>query len=100
MKYKDLTDRQTDRQTGAWLNASPTSVVFALNTHKFRFATFSRLGLSLPLSDWMTTCNCGATLDGSGYHLLTRKSGGGPVWSHEDTASTWSDCLHELNVHH
>ena len=48
----------------------------------------------------MTTCNCGATLDGSGYHLLTCKSGGGPVWSHEAIASTWSDCLRELNVHH
>ena len=66
----------------------------------FRLATFLRLGLSIHLSDWMTTCNCRATLDGSGYHLLTCKSGGGPVWSHEAIASTWSNCLREINVHH
>ena len=85
---------------GAWLNAIPTSEVFALDTHEFRLPTFLRLGLSIHLFDWMITCNCGATLDGSGYHLLTCKSGGEPVWSHEAIASTWSDCLRELNVHH
>ena len=83
-----------------WLDAIPTSEVFSLDTHEFRLVTFLRLGLSIHLSNWMTTCNCGATLDGSGHHLLTCKSGGGPVWSHEAIASTWSDCLRELNVHH
>ena len=74
--------------------------MFTLDTHEFRLATLLRLGLSIHLFDWMTTCNCGATLDGSEYHLLTCKSGGGPVWSHEAIASSWSDCLRELNVHH
>ncbi len=78
---------------GTWLNTITTSEVFTLDTHEFRLATFLRLGLSIHLSDWMTTCNCGATLDGSGYHLLTWKSGGGPVWSHKAITSTWCDCL-------
>ena len=77
---------------GAWLNAIPTSEVFTLDMHEFHLAIL-RLGLSIHIFDWMTTCNCGVTLDGSGYHLLTFKSGGGPVWLHEAIASTWSDCL-------
>ena len=49
----------------AWLNAIPSLEVFALDNHEFRLATFLRLGLFTQLSYWMTTCNCGATLDGS-----------------------------------
>ena len=85
---------------GAWLNAIPTSEVLALNSYEYRLASLLRLGLPIPLSDWMTTCNCGASLDSSGYHLLTCKTGGGPVWSHESLASVWSDCLRELHIHH
>ena len=92
----------TPERKRSWglVECNPNFRMFALNSHEIRLATFLRFGLSIPLSDWMTTCNCGATLDGSGYHLLTCKSGGGPVWSHEAIASTWPDCLRELNVHH
>ena len=85
---------------GAWLNAIPTSYEFALNPREFRLASRLRLGLPISVSEWITDCNCGASLDDSGYHLLTCKTGGGPVWSHESLASVWSDCLKNLNIPH
>ena len=85
---------------GAWLNASPTSQGFALRPCDFRLASLVRLGLPIRLSDWIGACNCGAPLDESGYHLLTCKTGGGPVWSHESIAGVWSDCLRSLSIHH
>ena len=56
--------------------------------------------MPISVSEWITDCNCGASLDDSGYHLLTCKTGGGPVWSHESVASVWSDCLKNLNIPH
>ena len=47
--------------------------------------------MPIPLSDWCGSCNCGAQLYNSGYHLLTCKTGGGPVWSHDIIAATWGD---------
>ena len=85
---------------GAWLNAIPTLEVFALSSCEFRLASFLRLGLPMSLSNWTTTCNCGADIDDSGYHLLTCKTGGGPVWSHESISSIWSDCFRMLRIHH
>ena len=85
---------------GAWLNAIPTSEAFALSSCEFRLASFLRLGLPISLSNWTTTCNCGADIDDSGYHLLTCKTGGGPVWSHESISSIWSDCFCKLHIHH
>ena len=78
----------------------PTSEAFALSSCEFRLASFLRLGLPLSLSNWTTTCNCGADIDDSGYHLLTCKTGGGPVWSHESISSIWSDCFRKLHIHH
>ena len=74
--------------------------MFALNSCKFCLASFLRLGLPIAFSSWTTTCNCGAFIDDSGYHLLTCKTGGGPVWSHESISSVWSDCFHGLHIHH
>ena len=31
---------------------------------------------------------------------MTCKTGGGPVWTHEALANTWSDCLQQLNISH
>ena len=31
---------------------------------------------------------------------MTCKTGGGPVWTHEELANTWSDCLQQLNIFH
>ena len=70
----------TSKGAGAWLNAIPTSEVFALNSYKFCLGFFLRLGLPTVFSSWTTTCNCGALIDDSKYHFLTCQTGGGPVW--------------------
>ena len=38
------------------------------------------------------------TINREGYHLLTCKFGGGPVWSHNCMVSVWADCLSQLHV--
>ena len=88
------------KRAGAWLNAIPTSEAFALSSCEFRLASFLRLGLPTSLSSWITICNCGADVDDSSYHLLTCKTGGGPVWCHESISSIWSDCFCRLRIHH
>ena len=90
----------TGKGAGAWLNAIPTSEVFALNSCDFCLASFLRLGLLIAFSSWTTTCNYGALIDDSGYHLLTCKTGGRPVWSHELISSVWSDRFRGLHIHH
>ena len=82
---------KTGKGPWAWLNAIPTSKVFALNSCNFCSASFLRLGLPIAFSSWKTSCNCGALIDDSGYHLLTCKTGGGPIWSHESISSVWSN---------
>ena len=74
--------------------------MFALNSCNFCLASFLRLGLPIAFSSWTTTCNCGALIDDSGYHLLTCKTDGGLVWSHESISSIWSDCFRGLHIHH
>ena len=59
----------------------------------FRLGCCVRLGLPVPVPHWIRSCNCGDSLDDSGYHLITCKTGGGPVWTHDSVVSTWSDCL-------
>ena len=86
----------TDKGTGAWLNAIPTSEVFPLNS----CASFLHLGLPIAFSSWTTTCDCGALIDDSGYHLLICKTRGRPVRSHESISSIWSDCFRGLHIHH
>ncbi|XP_062517203.1 uncharacterized protein LOC134193462 [Corticium candelabrum] len=59
-----------------------------------------RLGAGLPFSRLLKTCDCGTELDREGYHLLTCKYGGGPVWTHNSIVSAWSDCLSDLLIPH
>ena len=61
------------KSAGAWLSALPTDQEFSLSTYDFRLATLLHLGMSIPLSDWSGSCNCGTQLDNSGYHPLTCK---------------------------
>ena len=88
------------KSAGAWLHALPTSYGFALNPCEFRLACRVRLGLPITISKWVESCNCNASLDNSGYHLLTCKTGEGPIWSHESIAGVWSECLRSLRIHH
>ncbi len=85
---------------GAWINTIPTSQKLALESRDFRLAACMRLGLSMPFKGYIQRCDCGVSLDGSGYHFLTCKWGGGPVWSHESIATVWADCLRDLHIHH
>ena len=53
----------------------------------------------MPFNSCVTHCNCGTELDADGYHLLTCKLGGGPVWEHNLVAE-WCQCLRDLQLHH
>ena len=59
-----------------------------------------RLGLPLPFAAWMEKCSCGKQLDREGYHLITCKTGGGPVWTHNTIVGAWSECLRHLHIVH
>ena len=85
---------------GAWLDSIPQSAKFALKPGEFRLATRLRLGCEMPLGSVVSTCECGKDVDRDGYHLLTCKSGGGPVWTHETLSSVWSSCLQQLKMTH
>ena len=74
----------TGHGAGAWLETIPTTDKHALKPNEFRLASHLRLGNSLPFNQWLKTCD----LDKHGYHLLTCKYGGGPVWTND------------LHIHH
>ena len=84
---------------GAWLETIPSSLEFALKPCNYCVATRLRLGCPMPLSSQTGNpkCDCSKPIDQEGYHLLTCKTGGGPVWTHNTIASVWSECLKHLN---
>ena len=86
------------RGAGAWLQAIPSTENYSLKSPEFKIASYLRMGLPLPSSDCVRNCDCGVKLDSLGYHLLTCKFGGGPVWQHNSLVSTWSKCLNELQI--
>ena len=65
-----------------------------------RLASRLRLGLHMAGNNWITQCECGKGVDREGYHLLTCKVGGGPVWEHNMILSGWGECLEELQICH
>ena len=79
--------------SGAWLDAIPTSRKLAISPGLFHLAALMKLGLRLPLPQSVIECDCGKTLDTYGYHLITCKTGGGPVWLHNSMVSAWSERL-------
>ena len=60
---------------GAWLDVIPTSAKHALKTNEFSLASYLRLGVALPFTNWIKQCDCGHDLDEYRYHLLTCKYG-------------------------
>ena len=101
------TPRQTARfrslqgkGAGAWLQSVPTSSKFALKHGDFCLASRLRLGCDMLLASAFDKCNCGQPNDREGYHLLTCKHGGGPIWTHGTIVSVWSDCLRNLSITH
>ena len=47
-----------------------------------------------------SSCDFGKELDIQGYRLITCKTGGGPVHTHNSIVSAWSNCLSQLNLLH
>ncbi len=70
----------------------------ALSQYNFRLASMMRLRCDIPASS--SCCDCGKQLDIQGYHLITCKTGGGPVITHNSIVSAWSNCLSQLNLPH
>ena len=90
---------------GAWLSDVPSSKKFALSPNNFISAASIRLGISVPFPEWVNKCDCGRTLDikdsdADGFHLITCKNGGGPVWTHDSMMSVWSECLSSVHLPH
>ena len=88
------------RGSVAWLEAFPSSDRYALIAKDFCLASFLRLDLPMPFKSCINKCECGVELDGTGYHLLTCKFGGEPVWQHDSIVSGWCSCLNKLQLHH
>ena len=88
------------RGAGAWLDAIPSSKKLALKPREFQLATFSRLGFLVDSSKWIQKCDCRKQLNSEGYHLLTCKTEGGPVWTHNTIVNVWSECLSQLHINH
>ena len=85
---------------GAWLDSIPYSAKLALKPSDFCLAMRMRLGLEMPLSSVVPICKFGKDIDKDGYHLLTCKTDGGPIWIHETLTSVWSNCLQHLKMSH
>ena len=71
--------------SGAWLQAIPISCKFALEQKQFQLVAYVRLGIHMSIAKWMVKCDCRKPLDGDGYHLITCKYVGVPVWTHNTT---------------
>ena len=88
------------RGAGAWLDVIPTSAKHALKNKRIFFSVLPEVGSGSTFTNWIKKCDCGHDLDEYGYHLLTCKYGGGPVWSHNSVLNGWSECLSDLHLPH
>ena len=70
------------RGAGSWLDTVPSSPKLALEPSEIRLASLVRLGCCLTSQSLLGKCDCGRSVDINGYHLLTCKTGGGPVHTH------------------
>ena len=75
-------------------SAIPSSNKFALSSSNLTLAASMRLGLPIAFPEWVNKCDCGRSIgvdgfDADGFHLLTCKTGGGPVWTHDTMVSVW-----------
>ena len=78
----------------------PTSDKYAIRSNEFSLSSHLRLGLALSFTNFINECDCGKELDKNGYHLLTCKYGGGPVWFHNCIVDAygWTECLSDLHI--
>ena len=85
---------------GSWLEVIPSSGKHALRANEFSIASYLRMGLPLPFTEWANVCDCGRVIDLQGYHLLVCKYGGGRVWAHNSVLHGWSECMSDLHIPH
>ena len=76
------------KRAGAFLQAIPTSNELAIKPGEFCLAACLHLELHLPFQGMQDKCDCGTYLNSSGYHLMTCKHEGGPVWAHDSIVSS------------
>ena len=87
---------------GAWIDCIPSSQRFALSPGLYRLATFGA-GITSALTRFsykVRVWKAPRPRGRPGYHLITCKSGGGPVWTHNSIVSTWSECLSQVHLCH
>ena len=70
---------------GVWLDAIPSSQHYTMSSAQFRTAVLMRLGVPLSQLSNIPRCtsSCNHEVDGEGYHFLTCKLGGGPIFRHD-----------------
>ena len=83
---------------GLWLDVVPFSHEFTSECNNSCLACHTSLTLPVPVPHWIRSCNCAHSLDDNGYHLVTYKTDGGPVRTHDSVVSTWADCQRSLEV--
>ena len=60
-----------------WVNTVSTSTCFALDSCVYRLASYLRLGLPFCCLEWLSSCQCGAVHDDSGYRVSPFNMQGG-----------------------
>eukprot|EP00118_Oscarella_pearsei_P022296 m.255021 g.255021 ORF g.255021 m.255021 type:complete len:257 (+) comp40390_c0_seq2:157-927(+) len=86
------------KHSGRWLEAVPTSSMLAMDPCVFRLAASVRLGCPLAFTACFPQCECGKPIDILGYHALTCKHGGGPVFAHNKIVSGWMSCIRDAGL--
>ena len=80
------------KESGAWVNAIPTTQHLSLIPEEFTLGVQMRLGMPIPMARELSTCpnhNCSAPLDQEGFHLLTCGKGPGRVRFHDRLVRVW-----------
>ena len=82
--------RSLQRKGAAWIDSIPFLSQVALKLGDFCLVACLSLGCDILMSSVIEGCRreCKKINDTDGYDLLTCKTGGGPIWSHESLAST------------
>ena len=87
--------------SGAWLDAIPSSHHFTLSNDNIVNAICLRLGKAIPCLQSLDKCNtqCGQQMDIEGYHALTCKWGGGPIHRHDSVLDCYFDLFKSVGFH-
>ena len=87
--------------SGAWLDAIPSTHHFILGNDNFVNAVCLRLGKAIPCLHSLDQCvaQCGQPIDIEGYHAMTCKWGGGPIKRHDSVLDCFYDMSKSLGFH-